>query len=272
MNPRQTPGRNLARAVAAAALVLALSGCRPSPVVTVTSFGTVESLATVEVGEAVGVAVEVHNPGNLPLTFEWPATAGEVSSPSEDSPVGVFTAPDFPSEVIVTVRVLSEGKLMATEAVQIQVTAGCQLDSLRIPIVGPKVNDLTAEIEKPTHCSTQLPWGESLKVGGSYTGNLEGRELWVIVFAPDSRYYPQTLGACDQLPARAGDGRWYTPMSLGGQGQFDIIVAVARTDADASHEFKGWLRHGCETGKYPGFLGLPDGLTELDAVTVRTTE
>jgi hypothetical protein len=87
------------------------------------------------------------------------------------------------------------------------------------------------------------------------------------------RYYVQSPDACQGLSAHASKGQWTTNLNLGGEGrpeQFDIVVTVADVDSEASQVFTKWLLTGCDTNEFPGFSTLPDGLTELDAITVHT--
>ena len=148
----------------------------------------------------------------------------------------------------------------------------CSLISLRSPIEGSAATDMNADFQLPQNCSMDLPNGDAFQAGGPYSGDLAGRELWVLVYAPDGKYYPQTLDACGDppIPSRASSGRWSTTIYLGSSepGQFDVVLAVASPDSDASQTFKTWLGIGCTTKKFPGFGKLPDGLTELNAITV----
>lgn len=145
-------------------------------------------------------------------------------------------------------------------------TPSCQ--STRPLLDGPAVS-VEVEITSPKHCDRGLP--ETITVGGAYSGDLTGREIWVLVYPTDLEYYPQTIDACKQIPSDAVDGKWNTVVNFGGPPQqYDVVVAVIATDGEASQEFKQWLQRGCETHDFPGYLrdDLPDGLTEVAAITV----
>ncbi len=150
--------------------------------------------------------------------------------------------------------------------------ATCSLISLRSPIVGPAAPGINADFQRPEDCSMDLPNGNAMQAGGSYSGDLAGRELWVLVYGPDGKYYPQTLDACQDppSPSRASSGKWSTTIYLGSRepGQFDVVLTVASPESEASQTFETWLRNGCKTSDYPGFADLPNGLTELNAITV----
>ena len=52
--------------------------------------------------------------------------------------------------------------------------------------------------------------------------------------------------------------------------RFDIVAVLV--DTQASQAFKGYLKTGCDTGRYEGFSILPEGqITEMDFIIVFTT-
>jgi len=121
----------------------------------------------------------------------------------------------------------------------------------------------------PEDCTPDLPTGHST-ARGTYSENLEDREIWILAYASDRKYYPQSSDACQALPAMAADGQWETTLFFGGAGERpDIVATVADPDSEASQVFEDWLRTGCATGAFPGFSELPDGLVEMDAITVQ---
>lgn len=150
----------------------------------------------------------------------------------------------------------------------------CQLASVRPRILGPAINDLEVKITSPEDCSLNLPAGKHIPVEGTYSGNLAGREIWVLAYASDHEYYPQSSDPCKMLPAEASGGHWTTTLFDLTAEQIDIVVTVTDDDSEASQYFKEWVKQaGCpEPGeKFPGGISnLPDGLTEMDAITVRT--
>jgi hypothetical protein len=124
----------------------------------------------------------------------------------------------------------------------------------------------------PEDCTADLPTGSSTAMG-TYTGDLEGREIWILAYASDRKYYPQSSNACEALPAIAADGRWETGLFFGGAGErLDIVATVTDVDSEASQALKDWLRSGCDTGEFPGISKLPDELVEMDFVTIHTAE
>jgi hypothetical protein len=145
------------------------------------------------------------------------------------------------------------------------------LFSERIPI-GLGSDDLVVKMTFPKCDGMALPAGSNL-AEGTYSGNLAGQEIWILVYGPDQKYYPQSSSdPCQAMPAQVSDGRWKVNLFLGVQPpeQFDIVVTITDTDSTASQEFKEWLKTGCESGKFPGLELLPEDLTEMDAITVKT--
>jgi len=143
--------------------------------------------------------------------------------------------------------------------------------------VRPKISGTTdysgeLTIAAPEDCTADLPTGPSTAMG-TYSEDLEGREIWILAYASDRKYYPQSSNACETLPATAAEGRWEAGLFFGGAGErLDIVATVTDVDSEASQEFKNWLKTGCDTGEFPGFSNLPDGLMELDFASVQTEE
>lgn len=159
-----------------------------------------------------------------------------------------------------------------SEAAAVPSTPGveCALVSLRPPIEGPLVN-VDVAILSPRHCAIGLD--TSMTVGGTYTGDLTGQEIWILIYPTSLEYFPQSPDACKELPANVSGGKWNTNVAFGGPPQqYDVVAVVTKADSEASIEFKRWLKNGCDTGDFPGYSvnELPDGLTELAAITVST--
>lgn len=150
-------------------------------------------------------------------------------------------------------------------------------DTFRPHISGPEINDLEVKATYPENRSTNLPAGEVIQGTGTFTGNLEGREIWILLYGSDQNYYPQSASdACQMLPALASNGHWQVNLLLGVNPleQLDIVATVTNADSQASQKFKDWLKTGCEKKEFPGISisDLPDGLTEMDALTIRTAK
>jgi hypothetical protein len=160
-----------------------------------------------------------------------------------------------------------------TVAEQVTPTPEPICQSTRPPLGGTPV-DVEVEITSPNHCDTGLT--TSMTAGGTYSGDLTGKEIWILVYpTTDKKYYPQSLDACAQIPSDASGGLWETSVNFGGPPQqYDVVAVVTEADGEASQEFKGWLQRGCETNDFPGYLRreLPGGITEVDAITVSTDE
>lgn len=106
---------------AALALFAAVTACRPEPHVEIVYFGPIESVQAVGAGGSTGLAVEVANPGNLPLTYRWQAGRGQVRAPADDAPAATYLAPEEPGVDTVTVKVLAGGRVVAEKALAIDV-------------------------------------------------------------------------------------------------------------------------------------------------------
>jgi hypothetical protein len=112
---------------------------------------------------------------------------------------------------------------------------------------------------------------QSLTANGAYT-DVADHHIWVLVHAPDGRYYPQSTNACEGVSTLQSDDLWSAKINLGGDGDagksFDIIVVLV--DQAAHAMFKQREQTGCETGRFPGYLliELPPGIDQKASISV----
>jgi hypothetical protein len=142
----------------------------------------------------------------------------------------------------------------------------------RIPIEGPAV-DVQVSITSMENCTDNLPTASSIPLRGTYSGDMTNREIWILVYPPDVRYYPQSTDACRDLSTQFASGQWAEIIRLGRPGvpePFHVVAVVTDVGSPASEAFHNYLRVGCDTGNFNGFMSLPAGVTELDAITVHT--
>jgi hypothetical protein len=96
--------------------------------------------------------------------------------------------------------------------------------------------------------------------------------IWVLVYPPDGRYYPQSTDACAGISTIQSGGLWETRTNLGGGGDagkpFDIIAVLVNEEVHAIFEAR--QEEGCRTGHFPGllFIELPQGIDEKASVRV----
>jgi hypothetical protein len=150
----------------------------------------------------------------------------------------------------------------------VQLAPLCQ--SLHPPLGGPPVN-LEVKITSPENCDTNL--GPSATIRGTYSGDLSGKEIWILVYPELAlKYYIQSHDACGQRPAEANQGQWITRAFFGGPvQQYDVIAVVTEVGSPASVSFKEQLKKQCDENDLPGLPGdeLPAGITEMDTITVQ---
>jgi hypothetical protein len=115
----------------------------------------------------------------------------------------------------------------------------------------------------------------TLTLEGSYFEDAyaeEANNIWVLVYPPNGRWYPQSKAACLGVHTEKENGRWTVPANFGGDqniGQpFGVVVVLA--DAEANAFFNSKQEEWCKAGNSPGFLTieLPPGIVEADWVTV----
>jgi hypothetical protein len=101
--------------------------------------------------------------------------------------------------------------------------------------------------------------------------------LWLVVFAPNARYYPQgqTGEACEAFPAEASNGSWNSALQLSEKGhpseKFDIILTLVEPKSEGDSEFRDYLRQVCVERAFPGIPVLPGGVTKVASVSVKTS-
>ncbi|MBM3187215.1 MAG: hypothetical protein FJZ90_00655 [Chloroflexi bacterium] len=131
-------------------------------------------------------------------------------------------------------------------------------------------------ISDPKNCATGLPAGVPIPVSGTCRDIPDDLDIWVLVYAPNGKYYPQLDEdpECDGEPsAKCSGGRWGVTIYLGDPehgGQFDIVCLLA--DQIASQFFMNKMIEWCP-GPYPGLwpYELPTGIMEKDSITVSAT-
>jgi hypothetical protein len=289
------PGTATGTAVVPTAPVAVVPSATALPTATATPLPSIEvgepvvgGSESVEPGDQIPISIPVEGPAGVKIDYVWTAPEGKGKIIAGDgTPAITYEAPTEPGTYQLRVKVTAAGRDIE-RSVSIKVeeptptptptapptptAIPCQLISIR-PRISQPATDLEAEFLTPQHCSTNLPAGASFPVGGTYSGNLEGREIWILVYPSNLQYYPQSPNACDQLPSNASEGQWGTSIGFGGPPQqYDIVVTVTSTNSEASRVFKNWLREGCVPRNFPGFSTLPAGLIELTAITVHTQE
>lgn len=138
----------------------------------------------------------------------------------------------------------------------------CQLVSMRPHILGPAINNLEVKITSPKHCSLNIPINKETPIEGSYAGDMNGRKIWVLVYASSNqKYYPKIVEL-------TSPGRWSSVLFDSNVEQLDIVATVTDEDSEADRRFLEWFKQG----EFLGFshCDLPDGLTEMDVITVKT--
>lgn len=164
---------------------------------------------------------------------------------------------------------LSRDELPAglTEHEHIVVTRG---PDLRAPRLDISTAELPGQVmQEGINDGDALP--QTVTVGGTYTNDVTGH-IWVLVYSPDGRFYPQSMNACEGISTVQLNGFWETRINLGGEGDagkpFDIVVVLVNEEVHAIFEAR--QGEGCRTGSFAGYLSieLPQGIEEKDSVSV----
>jgi hypothetical protein len=153
----------------------------------------------------------------------------------------------------------------------------CPCQSTRPPLHGTVNFAGEVEILTPPDCTTGIRAETRILVPGTYTGTLPSVTLWVLAYAPNDLYYPQSPNACEGEPPYQEGGDWQVPVYLGEKGGdpecFDIVVIL--TDQEASQFLSDWVQQGCQAGQYEGILAATlnkKAITEKSYITVQTRD
>lgn len=95
-------------------------------------------------------------------------------------------------------------------------------------------------------------------VSGTFS-DIEEAHLWVLVYTPDGRFYPQTLDACGENHiASTEDGHWQVRAKLGNvqDAGRDFEVLAVLVDEEIHQVFLDYLATECETLSFKGFLSI----------------
>jgi hypothetical protein len=140
----------------------------------------------------------------------------------------------------------------------------------RVPFPAPD-DGTSGEITTPLDCSQVAPAPDAVPVEGT-VNLLDAYDLWILVYAPDGRYYPQRVadppGSC--TPAAMdpeNDGSWSVDAYFGLEGdppaQFEVVLVVSNFPEQSSL-IQYWV-DSCNAGVFEG-IAADDPLWELEGV------
>ncbi len=113
---------------------------------------------------------------------------------------------------------------------------------------------------------------QELVLRGTFTDDVTNN-IWVLVYAPNGLWYPQSTDACKGQHTEMGSGgQWSVRATFGGDkdvGQ-PYYIAVVLADAQASTFFDQRQRSWCANKLYPGLLtlDLPPGIAKQVGIWV----
>jgi hypothetical protein len=137
-------------------------------------------------------------------------------------------------------------------------------------------SELTGSITSHDQCTTGLPAESPITVSGTAAAVPEDAFLWLLVYAPNGKYYPQCNDAKEGLcGANYADGAWQVDVYLGEKGRLERFHLVLVTVDGAGNEsltetMVKWAASGDYAGLEPN--QLPVGIQELDSIQVETAD
>jgi len=263
-------------------------------------------VANVHEGEGVAIVIKIDPYESLTWTWDVSGTSGGTLNVKQGENV-VYTAGNKGVDIVVAEAKTADGgiiKQQVTINVEAPATATETPAPTDTPLPSPTGWECTSDrsqklqsdeipgqvtIDTPTQGTINLPSGQQVKVGGSYTGVPEGKYLWVFIYSSAAglhgRYYPQTRDALkgwQPEPTTGQDGRWSLIVNFGaGHLCYEIIVMMADATASQSiadqlkswahlNNYAGYELNGPETAVPPDGPGFPEGLVEKVSIEVKT--
>lgn len=228
--------------------------------------------------EDEGYTVEMRIPWENPIPTEGSTIPADLWSidhddnPGEryDHPDTIFSKISWDGDLNVT----TAGKSILLSTPPPATAVACPFEApFRSPVDGPPV-EVQASITSIENCADDLPIDTLFPLSGTYTGDVTGKELWMLVYTPNLLYFPQAADICANQSTTFANGQWTETIRLGGPESppetYHIVAVVVDADSPASQAFHNYLREGCETDVYKGLNVIPAGATELDSIIVRT--
>lgn len=142
-------------------------------------------------------------------------------------------------------------------------------------------SELDGEILIPTDCTVGIAGGAPIVVSGTVEEPPGSHHLWLLVYAPNGRYYPQCdnplVGGC---AVTSGDGTWSVVAFVGRpECREHSHLVLVEVDAAANRTLAERMYQWAEAQQYAeavSFEGLTAGelnelgVTELDAIEIET--
>ena len=137
------------------------------------------------------------------------------------------------------------------------------------------ISSLLGEITQPEPCTIGLMAQQAIPVGGTAVDVPDEAFLWLFVYTPDGRYYPQCDDALEgRCGANYSQGIWSVITFLGRPNcmeHFALVLVV--TDSAGNSFLTQTLKEWAEGNSYAGFNTgevLEHNITEVDSIDVET--
>jgi len=171
-----------------------VGACQPSPQkVCIRDIKPLREGGEVEIKGEIGIAFEVDNPDNLPLTYEWIASDGTFKLSSKTTRSAIYVAPNKKGTQIITVQAIHEGQVVDESSIQIEVVESAEaVASLPTPTEEPtKESTITITITEPKR-EVECPKGTAciFTIKGTSTGVASDSGYQIVPFVNPSPGVP----------------------------------------------------------------------------------
>jgi hypothetical protein len=239
------------------------------------------------VGQEFTILIKLDPPVDI-VEANWSLLAGDGSLNPNKGELIIFTAPKEPGSVIIQVSGTTVEGASFDEVIPFNVVAPtatptptprptCEFTAKASNRTSLPRSLIAGEITEPQHCGTGYPTVPMNITSGGTAGELPvDTFLWLFVFAPDGKYYPQCDDASEgRCGVNLSQGKWGVNVFLGQPNcKEHFHLVLVETNRDSDQFFKNTMISWAEANSYDGFtVGdiLDRGVRELDGIEVETS-
>jgi hypothetical protein len=240
-------------------------------------------ITDLQAGEDIAILLSFDPPVGV-KEAKWEVVAGSGTiEPTDGGDAVVFTAPaNGEGAVIIKVSGKTEDggsfeKKFTLNIIKPAALPPCEFTAASIAPPPFNKSSLEGTINPPERCESNLPVGQLVNAGGIASDIPRNVFLWLLVFAPDGRFYPQcndaTKGLCG---ANYNAEVWGVPIFLGNPAYPNckerFYLVLVSVDPDGNDFLTSAMMEQGKKNKFTGFASgdLPEGIEELTSLEVET--
>jgi hypothetical protein len=238
-----------------------------------------------QVGAEIAIVLSFDPPVGI-VDVAWEFIVGDgVIIPPKGSDAVVFKAPEQHGAVIIEVSGITEDEVSFEENLTFNVIPQpsptplppCEFTTSKISPPPFPFSSLSGSITTPERCTSGVAVARPVSMGGTADDIPEGVYLWLLVYPPNGRYYPQCNDAGGGLcGANYNQGVWGVTVFLGNPTYSNckerFYLALVAVDSPGNDFLLGEMTRQGQTGNFTGFAPgeLPTGIELIDSLEIET--